>query len=134
LGSKPPYNPRRTVHYGGFGLPFGRGRAKYLHLLEDEDVKRWYSHVTRGSAVTADVYLRRLGSFCAKNNLTPPVLTTMSPMKLDNLLMDYVSAKEKEQAGSYIESTVKAVKSWLAHNGVELKRKIKIRGANETQA
>jgi hypothetical protein len=50
----------------------------------------------------------------------------MSPTKLDNLLMDYVSAKEKQYAGSYIESTVKPVKSWLAHNGIELKRKIKV--------
>jgi hypothetical protein len=101
-------------------------------LLENDDFKRWYGNVARGSAVTADVYLRRLGSFCAENNLTPPILATMSPTKLDNLLMDYVSAKEKEYAGSYVESTVKAVKSWLAYNGVELKRKIKIRGANET--
>jgi hypothetical protein len=46
--------------------------------------------------------------------------------------MDYVSAKEKQYAGSYIESTVKAVKSWLAHSGIELKRKVKIRGANES--
>jgi hypothetical protein len=56
----------------------------------------------------------------------------MGATKLENLLMDYVSAKEKQYAGSYIKSTVKAVKSWLVHNGVELKRKIKIRGADET--
>jgi hypothetical protein len=132
LGSKPLYNSHRTLHFGGFRLPLEGGRAKYVHLLEDQDVKRWYGNVARGSAVTADVYLRRLGSFCAENNLTLSVLATMSTTKLDNLLMDYVSAKEKEYAGSYIESTVKAVKSWLAHNGVELKRKIKIRGANDT--
>jgi len=67
-----------------------------------------------------------------ENKFTPTDLAAMSPTKLENLLMDYVSAKEKQYAGSYIESTVKAVKSWLAHNGIELKRKIRIRGANET--
>jgi hypothetical protein len=35
-------------------------------------------------------------------------------------------------AGSYTESTLKIVKSWLAHNGKEVKRKIKIKGARET--
>lgn len=36
------------------------------------------------------------------------------------------------KAGSYIASNVKAVKSWLAHNGIEVKRKIRIRGAHDT--
>lgn len=121
------------MRFGGFRLPLEGGRAKYIHLLDDNDVKRWYNNVARGSTVTADVYLRRLGSFCAESNVTPAVLATTAPTKLTDLLMDYVSAKEKQQhAGSYVESTVKAVKSWLAHNGVELKRKIKIRGANDT--
>jgi hypothetical protein len=106
--------------------------AKHRHLLGDDDVRRWHSNVARGSAVTADVYLRRLGAFCVENKLNPNALAKMSGTKLDNLLMDYVSTKEKQYAGSYIKSTVKAVKSWLAYNGVELKRKIKIRGADET--
>jgi hypothetical protein len=45
--------------------------------------------------------------------------------------MDYVSSKEKKYTGSYIQSTVKVVKSWLSHNSVELKRRIKIKGASE---
>ncbi|MBC7078682.1 MAG: site-specific integrase, partial [Synergistales bacterium] len=50
-----------------------------------------------------------------------------------NMLLDYVSELEKAgRAGSYIESALKAVKSWLAHNGIEIKRKIKIRGARDT--
>jgi hypothetical protein len=101
-------------------------------LLEDDDIRRWHGNVARGSPITADVYLRRLGAFCAENKLNPNTLAKMTVTKLENLLMDYVSAKEKQHAGSYIKSTVKAVKSWLAYNGVELKRKIKIRGADET--
>lgn len=46
--------------------------------------------------------------------------------------MDFVPLKEKEFAGSYIQSTLKAVRSWLSHNLRELKGKIKIRGAEDT--
>jgi hypothetical protein len=37
-------------------------RGKHRHLLEDEQIKRWYDNLCRGSKVTADVYTRRLGS------------------------------------------------------------------------
>ncbi|RLE62434.1 MAG: hypothetical protein DRJ47_10700 [Thermoprotei archaeon] len=48
-------------------------------------------------------------------------------------MLDYVSSMEREgYAGGYIESTLKAVKSWLLHNGIEVKRKVKIRGARDT--
>jgi hypothetical protein len=132
LGSKPLIFRHHQWVLEGFQLPLGARRAKYVQLLEDHDVKRWYNNVARGSLITADVYLRRLGSFCVENKLSPTDLATMTSAKLDDLLMDYVSAKEKQYAGSYIESTVKAVKSWLAHSGIELKRKVKIRGANES--
>ena len=47
--------------------------------------------------------------------------------------MDYVSAAEKNgYAGNYISSTIKALKSWLAHNNRELKVKIKIKGIDGT--
>jgi len=37
-------------------------RTKYLHLLEDPEVKRWYQNAARSSRITADPYLGRLGS------------------------------------------------------------------------
>jgi hypothetical protein len=46
--------------------------------------------------------------------------------------MDYVTLAQKKHAGSYVRNTVKVVKSWLAHNEILLKRKIRITGANET--
>ncbi|MEM3434042.1 MAG: hypothetical protein QXU33_05885 [Candidatus Methanomethyliaceae archaeon] len=46
-------------------------RQKYLHLLEDPDVRRWYENVARGSITTAEVYLRRLGFFCSSLGSTP---------------------------------------------------------------
>ncbi|MEM2843776.1 MAG: site-specific integrase, partial [Candidatus Bathyarchaeia archaeon] len=101
-------------------------------MLADPDVNRWYNNVARGSEVTADVYLRRLGSFCEAYKLTPKALLLMNDVNLYNLLMDFVSSREKEFAGSYIQSIIKAVKSWLSHNHRELKGKIKIRGAEDT--
>ena len=108
-------------------------RSKYGYLLGDADVRRWFNNVARGSRVTADVYLRRLGAFCEHFNITPRQLIALSENDLYNMLLDYVSYLENNGcAGSYIESALKAVKSWLAHNGIEVKRKIKIRGVRDT--
>ncbi|MEM2825606.1 MAG: site-specific integrase, partial [Candidatus Bathyarchaeia archaeon] len=88
------------------------GRAKYGYLLNDVDVRRWYDNVARGSRVTADVYLRRLGSFCERFNVSPKQLIAMGEGDLYNMLLDYVSFLEGNGcAGSYIESALKAVKS-----------------------
>lgn len=106
-----------------------RGKGKYAFLFEDADVRRWYDNVARGSVVTADVYLRRLGSFCKRFSKTPKSLVSMSEGDLHNLMLDYVSLMERNgYAGGYIESTIKSVKSWLSHNGKEIRRKIKIKG------
>lgn len=106
---------------------------KYAFLLEDEGVKRWYDNTRRGSDITADVYLRRLGNFCNERKLTPKGLLKKSESELYNILLDTVSKMERQGcAGSYIQSTVKAVKSWLLHNRIEIGGKIKIRGAQDT--
>jgi len=108
-------------------------RRKYARLFEDADVKRWYDNTARGSRVTADVYLRRLGSFCDGHKVTPKKLVKMDQKERFDLLLDFVSMMEKKgHAGSYIQSTLKAVKSWLAHNRIDLKGKIKVKGTQDT--
>jgi integrase len=108
------------------------GRARYAALLEDLDVRRWYENVARGSPVTADVYLRRLGSTCRRLGLEPKGLAGMGEDRLYGVLLDLVSALEREgKAGSYIEGVVKAIRSWLMYRGVHIRRKIKIRGARD---
>jgi len=108
-------------------------RKGYASLFEDADVKRWYDNVARGSCVTADVYLRRLGSFCLHFGRTPGDLTLLAENDLYNTMLDYVSFMEKSgKTGSYIKSALKAVKSWLSHNGKEVKRRIKIKGSEDT--
>jgi integrase len=108
-------------------------RKGYASLLKDADVERWYDNVARGSSVTADVYLRRLGSFCLHFKSTPKDLAILSESELYNIMLDYVSFMEKSgKTGSYIKSALKAVKSWLYHSGKEIKRKIKIKGSEDT--
>ena len=87
----------------------------------------------RDPQVTAEVYLRRLGWFCKRRGLSPQKLVAMEQKELENLLLDLVSELEEQgKAGSYIESIIKAVKSWLSFNHRELKVKIKIKGARDT--
>ena len=106
---------------------------EYSKLLDDKDLKRWYENVGRGSRITADIYLRRLGNFYKTYHKTPKELIKLSERSLYNLLLDVVSDMEnKKFAGSYISSIMKAIKSWLTFNGKDVKRKIKIKGAQDT--
>ncbi|MCK5291266.1 MAG: site-specific integrase [Thermoplasmata archaeon] len=110
----------------------GRG-SRFIKLLEDKEVRRWYENNARGSVVTADVYLRRLGNFCEVHKLTPKKFAAKSEKEIYGILLDYVSKLEKEgKSGSYVSSIMKALRSWLAHNDKEVKRKIKIRGSEST--
>ena len=86
--------------------------SEYSALLEDKVLKRWYNNVARGSLITADVYLRRLGHFCNELKTTPNKLVEMKEEALYDLFLDTVSnMEEKGHSGSYIHSTLKAVKS-----------------------
>lgn len=112
---------------------------KHRHLLLDEDIKRWYDNVSRGSKITADVYLRRLGSICSKRGIKNPKELIAHARREEggrwayNFLMDIVTKLESEdKAGSYIHSNVKAIRTRLAHNGLNVEGGIKIRGASET--
>ena len=107
------------------------GKEKYGYLLKDKEIARWKHNTEAGSRITGDVYLRRLGSFCNEMEKTPQQLVKMKDIALSNLIDDYIILCEKKgNAGSYINNTVKAVKSWLLFNGIKLPRKIKIRDAN----
>lgn len=94
--------------------PLSESKSKYKHLLLDQDVLRWYLNLRRRSKVTADVYLRRLGNFCSRTKHTPKQLVEMDEETVTDLVLDQVtSLQEKGNAGSYVESIVKAIKSWL---------------------
>ena len=102
-------------------------------FLEDEDIRRWYENLGRGSRATADINIRRLAAFCAAVEITPAGLTRLDARDIHNRILDFVSVEEKRGvAGSYIVRTIKAAKSWLLHNGIKVDRPVKVRGSNET--
>lgn len=102
-------------------------KKKYASLMENTDLRRWYNEMARNSLITADTNLRRLGSFCNWAVVKPWELIDKSEKDITDLISDYISyAESKKMAGQYILSTVKAIKSWLNHNGIKLTRKIKI--------
>src|SRR5437870_11425313 len=110
----------------------GRG-AKYAHLRENPTIGRWYRNLARGSEITADVYLRRLGNVCEARKVGPEDLVRMARDARRDFLTDLVSTMEDAGlTGGYIESTLKALRSWLSYNSVPWELKIKVKGAQTT--
>jgi len=108
-------------------------KKKYDVLLKDDNVKRWYHNICRGSDITGSIYLRRLGNFCEKHKITPQELIEFDQKRIYDLLLDIVTDMEKKgYAGSYIASVLKAIKSWLIFNDIEIKKNIRIKGIKNT--
>jgi hypothetical protein len=106
----------------------GIGVGNYRRLLEDVEVNRWYQNLRRGSLITADNSLRQLGLLCKQWDTTPREIVVLHREgKLQGMLEDFVADLErKHYAGSYIHNILKAVKSWLEFNGLQLQRRIKV--------
>jgi hypothetical protein len=105
-------------------------------LLENQDIKRWYDNLARSSPVTAEVNLRKLDKFCENSKITPMELIDLglkSPRAVTDLLEDNITTMEKKRnAPQYIKSIITAVKSWLHHFDIEIKRRIKIANVDST--
>ncbi|MEM3506080.1 MAG: hypothetical protein QW589_01445 [Candidatus Bathyarchaeia archaeon] len=56
-------------------------KAKYVRLLESNELNLWHRNLARGSKITMYVYLRRLGFFCKKHGITPEELAKFSDEK-----------------------------------------------------
>jgi len=108
-------------------------REKYASLKNNPEIKRWFLNMSRGSMITGEVYMRRLGQFCEINNTDPIAITNMTEKEIANMLMDTVSLLESQgKAGSFIAGIMKSVKSWLSFNGISIKQKIKVKGVDST--
>jgi hypothetical protein len=102
-------------------------------LLANRDVRRWYDNLCRSSPNSGEVALRRLSLFCEQNKTTPKGLVHFPKKRLGDTIQDHISRMEKEKkAPGYIKGLVKSIKSWLAHNGIELKRRFNIANAEST--
>ena len=113
-----------------------KGQSKKARLLSNPDVKRWYDNVSRGSPNTAEINLRRLGKFCEDHQITPLELAELGMKDLravTDLLQDHITWMENQgNAPQYIKGTITAVKSWLHHFDVFIKRRIKIANVDST--
>jgi len=111
-------------------------QSKRAKLLSNQDIRRWYDNLARASIVTAEVRLRRLGHFCEVHNITPLELVDMAMKDLrvaTDFIQDHVTNMEQQNhAAGYIESTLTAVKSWLRHFDIEIRRKIRISNPDST--
>ncbi len=105
-------------------------------LLSNQDIRRWYDNLARSSGVTAEVRLRKLGRFCENNKITPKELIELGlqdPRAVADLLEDTITTMEKQKhAPQYIKAVMTAVKSWLHHFDIEVKRRIKISNVDAT--
>jgi integrase len=106
-------------------------KSKYQHLLKNPDVNRWYRNLMRGSPITADERLRRLGWLCDRFQTTPQALAKMSKKQAGDFLLDVATDLEDGKLrSSYIANIIKAAKSWLKFNGK--KPDVEIKFARET--
>lgn len=108
-------------------------RITHFDMLKDEDVNRWYENIKAGSGLTAGVYLRGLGFYCAEMKTTPNrILEDAKEIKpLQDQFMDFVRMMEKRgKKGTYISRYKKVLHSWTKHNGLEFRTIAKIRNEN----
>jgi hypothetical protein len=110
--------------------------SKYSLLLQDEGVSRWLRNVARGSQVSAEVALRRLGRACELLKTDPKAMLEWARrdiMGFQDSLEDLVAKLEGEgKSPGYIQGFLKTVKSWLRYNNITLTRKIKIKNSTAT--
>lgn len=111
--------------------------SKHQKLLADPDVKRWYNNVARGSLITADEKLRRLGRICEATGYTPKGLIDFKkgkPEEFDKFVMDYVDRLFSQNfKPAYVRNMLAGLKSWLAHNGLKIETRIKLPVADYAQ-
>ena len=116
------------------------GISKYNKFLDDDsNLKRWYTNLMKGSAYTAEIYLRRLCSFCSKRGMTPDQFRGLSKREIENEAQDYVNELEasvrsdgNRYAPQYVKSNLKAIKSWAEWNEKKITRRIRIANEGET--
>jgi site-specific recombinase XerC/dsDNA-binding SOS-regulon protein len=108
--------------------------AKYKHLLENEEISRWFGNLNAKSYLTATVYLRGLGYYCELTGATPDtIIQDAKSGKLRNDFMDFVRKMESEgKAGSYISRYKKVLRSWLGFNGLDFKLNVNIAYENRS--
>jgi len=99
------------------------GTERHRGLLENPRVKSWYDERALSSRLSADVYLRQLGSMAERLRLAPDDLARVAakdPERLHDLLVRYASdLKAAGRLDSYIAKTFDGLRSWLRSRRVK---------------
>ena len=89
--------------------------GRYSVFESDPDLRRWLTNLSRGSPVTAEVYMRRVGRVCELLDTTPKGLLDKSRSDLKGFqdsLEDMVTRLESEKKSpGYIRGLLKSVRS-----------------------
>ena len=109
-------------------------KPKYLTLLKDDKVKRWYENLKAKSALTASVYLRGLGYYCELEKTKPnEIIQNIAKPDFKDAFMDFIRKMEKNgYTGSYIARFKRVLRSWSRFNGIDVKLDVNIKGENES--
>ncbi len=108
-------------------------RSPYKQLLEDDQFRLWIENLERGSVITASEYFKRIGHICDRFGITPSKLAEMDEKTAGNFLLQVVSHFEgRGCAGTYTKNYARTLRSWWSFNNIEVRKKIRIRGANES--
>jgi len=113
-----------------------KGSEKYADIQKDAEVSRWLRNLRRGSPITAEVALRRLGRVCELLSTDPKKLVRdakSDPKSFQNSLEDLVSELEEDRKSpGYVVGILKTLRAWLRYNDVVLTRPIKVTNRNAT--
>ena len=105
-------------------------------LLEDDDVRRWFENLRRGSWATADKNLRILARYCRWTETTPSrIIETYQEDRqaVRDGFLDFIEKERKKgRAASYLREYGNVLSSWVRHHGLRWPRGIRYGNTNAT--
>ena len=106
------------------------GKPTSEDLLNDDDVRRWFENLARGSTLTARERLRVLARLCRLMETTPTKIVEDvrdHRKSFEDSLMDFLGGQiNAGRKPGYLGNYLKAVRSWLDHHGLAIQRRIKL--------
>ncbi|MHA1410263.1 MAG: site-specific integrase [Candidatus Odinarchaeia archaeon] len=112
-------------------------KSGWKQLIEEyPEFNRWYLNLARGSQTTAQERARIINRYLRHHKLTPRQLVENAKQDrraVENQLLDFVNHMHSlDRSPGYIANYVKAVKSWLQFNDIELVRRINVGNTDRT--
>src|SRR5947209_3994161 len=93
-------------------------KHKYLHLLDDPEVKRWYNNNSKNAKAVGQNYLRGLGHWCELTGLTPKQFIEMPDRERCLFVEDFIN--DPKNAPGRNKYLLKILRSWLNRYNLQL--------------